>query len=844
MQVDDRFEIGSNTKSFTAVLALQLQEEGVWSLADPLRQWLPDVAARIPNGDAITLRHLASNTSGVWDYANPLIGASIENNTLEQGYTPQELIDYVVANGAPDFAPGQGGAYSSTNFVLLGMAIEAATGQSLADLYQRKIFAPLAMVDSALLAGVPAAGQIVDGYYMQPSGALMNTTQWNGSQGWAAGGIISTAADMAAYAKALDSGQLFHDPDSSAALIDFGGQPILPFLAYGLGIGKFSDDPLAWGHGGQTAGFETLFVVYPQNQTYVVLLTNSASCSTFSFLNYIKASPNLLPERLSLFMENHPTFPLAEPDYTNKRPRDLGPFTTALSALSAARISELDGLILGKTIPELQALMDNGQLTAEVLTTYYLSRIQQIDIDRLNSVMELNPEALEIARALDAERADGAVRGPMHGIPVLIKDNIATGDQMHTTAGAYALRDWQAHRDAFLVKQLRAAGAVILGKANLSEWANYTDPSMPSGFSTLGGQTRHPYGPFDPLGSSTGSAVAVASNLTTVSVGTETQGSILMPASSNGIVGLKTSRGLVSRDYIIPLVDWMDVPGPMGRTVTDVAILLSAMTGVDDNDAATADAANLAGVDFGQFATDGAADGKRVGIFVTADETVEHIIQQYQLADDVAEQQRQAYADMNAAWRALGEQFTTLGMAIVEIDSREMPVTPSPVEALEYGFADSVNRFLANLGSNAPLATLAEVAAINREDAANRVPYGQGYITGSVNTAITAQQYAAIVSENQETAAHSLRHLFDTYQLDGLIVGLDQSYAAAGFPAITVPNGLSENGQPSGLTIIGDFLGEPNLIAIAYAYEQGVQGRVEPDLDKTLADIEAMLAGK
>ncbi|MCB9149297.1 MAG: serine hydrolase [Caldilineaceae bacterium] len=219
MQVDDRFEIGSNSKSFTAVLALQLQEEGVWSLADPLIQWLPDVAARIPHGDAITLRHLASNTSGVWDYANPLIGSSIENNTLEQGYTPQELIDYVVANGAPDFAPGQGGAYSSTNFVLLGMAIEAATGQSLADLYQRKIFAPLAMVDSALLEGVPAAGQIVDGYYTPPSGALMNTTRWNGSQGWAAGGIISTAADMAAYAKALDSGQLFHDPDSSAALI-------------------------------------------------------------------------------------------------------------------------------------------------------------------------------------------------------------------------------------------------------------------------------------------------------------------------------------------------------------------------------------------------------------------------------------------------------------------------------------------------------------------------------------------------------------------------------------------------------------------------------------------------
>ena len=296
MQTDDRFEIGSNTKSFTVVLALQLQEEGVWSLDDPLSQWLPDPAARIPNGQQVTLRHLASNTSGIWDYANPLIGALIEDGgDLEKAYTPEELIDYVVENGEPSFAPGEGAEYSSTNFILLGEAIEAATGEALADLYQERIFDPLGMENSSLLEGVPEDGAIVNGYYTLPSGEALNTTDENGSQMWAAGGIISTAEDMAKYAAALSGGSLFQNIDSYIQMTDFGDELVGSFSGYGLGVGKWFDEPLAWGHGGQTAGFQTLFAIFPSSLTNVVLLTNSASCIVSGLMGIIQASPALLP---------------------------------------------------------------------------------------------------------------------------------------------------------------------------------------------------------------------------------------------------------------------------------------------------------------------------------------------------------------------------------------------------------------------------------------------------------------------------------------------------------------------------------------------------------------------
>ena len=225
-------------------------------------------------------------------------------------------------------------------------------------------------------------------------------------------------------------------------------------------------------------------------------------------------------------------FPRPEPDYSAKLTRDFAPFIAQLEAYGPEEFAAREALVSGKTVPELQALMEGGELTSVDLVVYYLERIQRYDVDKLNSVLELNPEALEIAQALDDERASGNVRGAMHGIPVLLKDNIATGDQLHTAAGAVAMLDWDPDRDAFLVSQLRDAGAVILGKANLSEWANYMDSCMPNGFSANGGQTRNPYGPFETYGSSSGSAVSVAAELTAVSVGSETQGSIILPDRS------------------------------------------------------------------------------------------------------------------------------------------------------------------------------------------------------------------------------------------------------------------------------------------------------------------------
>lgn len=550
-------------------------------------------------------------------------------------------------------------------------------------------------------------------------------------------------------------------------------------------------------------------------------------------------------------------FPLAEPKYNAKREHDFSPFEAALAGFSAQRAQEMEVLLRGKTIPEMQALLAEGKLSSEELVTYYLERIQRYDLDQLNSVMELNPQVLENAQQLDQERSAGNLRGPLHGIPVLIKDNIAVSG-LRATAGAYALKDWQPERDAFLVEKLRQAGALILGKANLSEWANYMDRCMPNGFSTLGGQTRHPYGPFDPLGSSSGSAVAVAANLVTASVGSETQGSIISPARVNGVVGLKTSRGLVSGDYIIPLVDWRDVPGPIGRTVTDVAVMLSVMAGVDPNDPNTQAAVSLAGVDFSQYLSLEAAQKVRVGVVGLDEETFQERLQQ------VLEQQKKdvgrelTEAEIETAAREISLVFNRAqprvqmlqeqGIETVVIDPEELNGYRADVyAALEYGFQASFNRFMDQLGNQAPLDSLAEVVQINSEDLPNRAPYGQGYVVGSVNTEITPEQYAAMVAEQQEGAAEFLWGIFEKYDVEVLIAATSE-YAAAGFPALTVPSGvypqsdsgLLVSGLPYGITLVGDYLSEPQLLAVGFAYEQATQGRVEPDLEATMNLIEAL----
>lgn len=507
-------------------------------------------------------------------------------------------------------------------------------------------------------------------------------------------------------------------------------------------------------------------------------------------------------------------FPLAEPKYANKLNRDLRPFETALAGFSAQRATDLDALLAAATIPTIQMLFAGGQLTAEELVTYYLHRIQRYDIDQLNAVLTLNPDALAIARALDEERAAGRACGPMHGIPVLVKDNIATGDGMPATAGAYALRHWIPDRDAFLVRQLRQAGAIILGKTNLSEFANYTDPCTPNGFSTLGGQTQNPRGPFDPLGSSSGSAVAVAAHLANVAVGTETQGSIIMPAWANGVAGLKTSRGLVSRDYIVPLLEPQDVPGPMGRTVTDVAIALTAMSGVDANDPATQAAAGLVGMDFFTCCTREAAQSVRVGIGINSDGT--------------------AATEAEAIAAALESQ----GVPVVRIDAGEIEgMTETDIEAvLPYGFRDEFDLFAAALGDQFPVRSLAEVVAINREDPANRVPYGQRHLQGAVDSTMTAEEFAATVAQQRSQTRQDIRDLLARHEVDVVIISPNsQQYAAAGFPALAVPNGLDPAGKPRTVVFMGDYLSEPKLLAVGYAFEQAADSLTTRDVESLLS---------
>lgn len=536
------------------------------------------------------------------------------------------------------------------------------------------------------------------------------------------------------------------------------------------------------------------------------------------------------------------TFPLHEPDYHSKRIRDFSAFEDALAGVTPAYRQAMDSLLAGKTIVQIQQLMADGRLTSEALVIYYADRIRRYDVDNFNAVMELNPDALVAARRLDAERASGRARGPMHGVPALIKDNIASGDRMRTTAGAYALRDWRAPRDAFLVQRLRAAGAVILGKANLSEWANYMDDAMPNGFSTLGGQTRNPYGPFDPLGSSSGSAVAVAAGFVTAAVGTETSGSISSPARANSVVGVKTSRGLVSRDGILPLVTWMDVPGPLARSVSDAAVMLTAMAGVDANDPATKDAAPLAGEDFTRFLDVERGRALRLGAIVFSQAWRQQQLESIQASDpDQFVQKREKIErwlrerDKDMARQA--KKLARLGLTVVEIDAARLPAGADLHPILTYGFRDGMDRFLAELGDEAPVASLAEVAAINREDPANRAPYGQRYVVGAVNTQLAAEEYAALSREAESVNREGLRRLLADFQVDLLAGGdeLIRLYALAGFPAVSLPTGYDEaTGEPQALILTGDYLVEPDLIAAAYAIEQALQARREPDLDETM----------
>ncbi len=497
--------------------------------------------------------------------------------------------------------------------------------------------------------------------------------------------------------------------------------------------------------------------------------------------------------------------------YSGKLKLDFSPFETQLDQLSAGRIGELDRLLLEADIPSIQRQCQRGTLDARQLALYYLWRIRRYDVDRLNAVIELNPEALEIANALDAERRAGKLRGPLHGIPLLIKANIATGDRMHTTAGAKAMESARADRDSFIVRRLREAGAVPLGKANLSEWANFMTHFSANGFSVLGGQARNPYGKFDVSGSSSGSAAAVAANLIPAAIGTETCGSLIAPASANSIVSLKPSLGLVSRDRIIPISSEMDTAGPMARTMADVCLLMNAIEGPDPEDPATLNARTIFNGDCSQFLERDGLKGMRVG-FVT--------------------QHKVAEADRAIVQSAL-DGLRSCGADVIELRIQQPFTWDDFIEVLCYGMKHDLNRYLASVQGYASMHSLAEVIQFNQQDLPNRAPFGQDQLERSQANLQTPQEHAALSGRIKSAAAAALRRLRSEGRAD-LLLSLGPSlslyYAPAGFPALTIPGGYRKRGEPVGLTFVGDHLQDSRLVTAAYALEQMLNARKTPIL--------------
>jgi amidase len=485
------------------------------------------------------------------------------------------------------------------------------------------------------------------------------------------------------------------------------------------------------------------------------------------------------------------------------------------------------------TIAELQKAMASGKLTARSIAEKYLARIEAIDRSgpALQSVIELNPDALAMSDALDRERREKGARGPLHGIPVLIKDNIDTADRMATTAGSLALVGAKAPRDAFLVGRLRRAGAVILGKTNLSEWANIRSSHSTSGWSGRGGLTRNPWAlDRNTSGSSSGSAAAVAANLCAVAVGTETDGSIVSPSSVNGIAGIKPTVGLVSRAGVIPIAHSQDTAGPMARTVEDAAILLGALAGVDPEDKATAESGGRPVADLTRLLDPKGLQGTRIGV----------VRRYFGFHDAVDKVMADGLEAMTRAGAILVDP------AVIEAAGQ---LGESELTVLLYELKADMEAYLARLGPSAPVRSLKEIIAFNERNGKTEMPYfGQDlFIKAEAKGPLTSKEYVDALEKNRRLArAEGIDAVMDKLKLDALVAptegpawvtdlvngdhslgGSSTLAAVAGYPSITVPAG-HVLGLPVGMSFFGRAWSEPGLIKLAYAFEQATKVRVPP----------------
>jgi len=501
-------------------------------------------------------------------------------------------------------------------------------------------------------------------------------------------------------------------------------------------------------------------------------------------------------------------------------------FLGACASLTGPDLHEYD-------VAALQKAMHEGDLTSVELVRYYLARIDSLDRTgpQLNSIIEVNPDALAIADALDRERRRTGPRGPLHGIPVVLKANIDTGDSMATSAGSLALADYRAEDDAFLVGQLREQGAVILGKTNLSEWANFRSTHSSSGWSSLGGQTKNPYEPArNPCGSSSGSAVAVSANLAVLAVGTETDGSIVCPASINGIVGIKPTVGLVSRDGIIPIAHSQDTAGPMARTVRDAALLLTALAAKDPSDPAAQGRA-AAVPDYAADLAGDALAGRRIGV-----------LRSYSGAG------RDARVD------AVLEQAIVLlaanGAEIVDpVEIKTDGMGDAEYEVLLYEFKEDLNNYLST--SSALRKSLEEIIAFNADHADTVMPFfGQEIMEVAQSKGpLTDAVYLEALELSRRIARDGIDNALATHELDALLaptngpawltdyinsdhfsVGSSSLAAVSGYASITVPAGFIHH-LPIGVSFIGPAYSERGLIEIAYAFEQASKARRAPLTD-------------
>ncbi len=489
------------------------------------------------------------------------------------------------------------------------------------------------------------------------------------------------------------------------------------------------------------------------------------------------------------------------------------------------------------TIAELRAAMDAGRLTSRQVVEMYLARIDAIDRNgpKLNSIMEVNPDALAIADELDRELAAGAIRGPLHGIPIVLKDNIDTADNMLTTAGSLALASTKPLQDSTTAARLRAAGAVILGKTTLSEWANFRSTHSSSGWSGRGGQSLNPYVlDSSPCGSSSGSPAAVAANLTTVAIGTETDGSIVCPSNASSVVGIKPTVGLTSRAGVVPISHTQDTIGPHGRTVADAATVLGALVGPDPRDPQTQESAGKFEADYTQFLDADGLRGARIGVPRTAGYTGYST-----QADEI----------FNAAIEAMRQ----LGAEIVDpadYPNQEDMGTRDEITVLLYEFKADVTAYLATRGAESPVKTLADLIQFNKDHAAEEMPYfGQElFELAEAKGPLTDQEYLDALEKNTRLSREEgIDALMDLHNLDAIVaptgsppwkidlvngdhfLGASSGDAAmAGYPIVTVPAGYAY-GLPVGVSFMGRGYSEGTLIKLAYAFEQATQVRDRPN---------------